>query len=348
MKRSKFTPLPSASELKMMHPTPEAIVEQVTAARLEISDIIHGRDDRLLLVVGPCSIHDSKSAIEYAKRLKQLADKHKDSLCIVMRTYFEKSRTSIGWKGFLYDPHLDGSNNFNLGLQEARSLLIQINQLGVRTGCEFLDINTANYFNDLVSWATIGARTSESPVHRALASGLAMPIGIKNGTSGNIDISINGVLSAKHSHQYIASNEHGRCGLISTSGNNDCHVILRGGASGPNYNHSIIQNTSIKLHKHNLTPKLMIDCSHDNSGKNHEKQLEVAMDIIDQIHNHDAPIFGVMLESFLNPGRQDFFEKNAIQFGKSITDPCLGWEQTKNIINEFAKAKALNLFKDVT
>src|SRR5206468_10772944 len=275
----------------------------VGRAREEVIRVLTGEDDRLLVVVGPCSIHDPAAGLDYARRLKQAADELRRDLRLVMRVYFEKPRTTVGWKGLINDPHLDGSFAINEGLRLARRLLLDLVELGLPSGCEFLDPITPQFISDLVIWGAIGARTTESQVHRELASGLSMPVGFKNGTDGGVQIAIDAVRAAKHPHQFLGVTEQGLCAIVATSGNPDCHVILRGGASGSNYDAVSVQKTTAALADAKLPPRLMIDTSHGNSDKDYRRQPVASHDIAEQVAHGDAAIFGVMMESFLVEGR---------------------------------------------
>jgi 3-deoxy-7-phosphoheptulonate synthase len=312
--------------------------ETVTRARREIGRILGGDDDRLVVIVGPCSIHDPAAALEYARRLKTLADEHAHDLLIVMRVYFEKPRTTVGWKGLINDPHLDGTFAINEGLRRARRLLLDLAERGLPAGCEFLDPISPQFTSDLVSWGAIGARTTESQVHRELASGLSMPVGFKNGTDGGVQIAIDAVRAARHPHQFLGVTEQGLCAIVATRGNPDCHVILRGGASGSNYDAVSVQKTAAALVDAGLPARLMIDTSHGNSDKDYRRQPVAASDIAEQVAHGEASIFGVMMESFLVDGRQDLKDKAALRYGQSITDACMGWEMTVPVLAELAKA----------
>jgi 3-deoxy-7-phosphoheptulonate synthase len=310
--------------------------ETVARGRAEVAGILRGEDDRLVVVVGPCSIHDPAAGLEYGRRLKALADTHAADLCLVMRVYFEKPRTTIGWKGLINDPRLDGSFAINEGLRAARHLLVDLAGLGLPVGGEFLDPISPQFTSDTVSWGAIGARTTESQVHRELASGLSMPIGFKNGTDGGIHIAIDAVRSAAHPHRFLGVTEQGLCAIVATRGNADCHVILRGGESGPNYGAPFVQKTASALRAAGAIPRLMIDTSHGNSGKDYRRQPGVAHDIATQLGEGETAIFGVMMESFLAEGRQDL--SATLCYGQSITDACLGWETTVPVIAELAGA----------
>ena len=319
-------------------PLTEQGSETVTRTRAEIARIIQGQDDRLLVVVGPCSIHDPAAALDYAQRLKELAAELAAELCVVMRVYFEKPRTTIGWKGLINDPCLDGSFRINDGLRLARRLLCDLAELGLPAGSEFLDPIIPQFTSDLLSWGTIGARTTESQVHRELASGLSMPVGFKNGTDGNVRIAIEAVRSSMHPHRFLGVTEQGLCGIVATRGNPDCHVILRGGQSGPNYDAASVRTTVASLAEAGLTPRLMIDTSHGNSGKDHMNQPLVAADVASQIAGGESGIFGIMMESFFREGRQDLVEPAKLQYGLSVTDACMSWEMTVPLICAFSEA----------
>jgi 3-deoxy-7-phosphoheptulonate synthase len=312
--------------------------ETVSRGREAVSRILNGRDDRLVIVVGPCSIHDPVAALDYARRLHALARELADDLCIVMRVYFEKPRTTVGWKGLINDPHLDGSFAVNEGLRRARRLLLDLADLGLPAGCEFLDPISPQFTSDLVTWGAIGARTTESQVHRELASGLSMPVGFKNGTDGGVQIAIDAVRSSAHPHSFLGVTEQGLCAIVSTRGNTDCHVILRGGASGPNHDAGSVQKTVTALRDAGLAPRLMIDTSHGNSDKDHRRQPVVAREIAGQVAQGEDGIFGVMMESFLVDGRQDLRDLARLVYGQSVTDPCMGWEMTVPVLRELAAA----------
>ena len=317
-------------------PLGERGAETVARGRADVARILRGEDDRLVVVVGPCSIHDPVAGLEYGRRLKALADTHAADLCLVMRVYFEKPRTTVGWKGLINDPRLDGSFAINDGLRAARHLLVDLAALGLPVGCEFLDPISPQFTSDTVSWGAIGARTTESQVHRELASGLSMPIGFKNGTDGGIHIAIDAVRSAAHPHRFLGVTEQGLCAIVATRGNGDCHVILRGGESGPNYGAPFVQKTASALRAAGATPRLMIDTSHGNSGKDYRRQPAVAHDLATQLAEGETAIFGVMTESFLEEGRQDL--SASLRYGQSVTDACLGWEATVPLIAELAEA----------
>ena len=307
-------------------------------ARRAVHDILRGADERLLVVVGPCSIHDYAAAVDYAGRLKPAAERLSHDLAIVMRVYFEKPRTTVGWKGFINDPRLDETFDINEGVRLARKLLREINELGVPCGTEFLDLISPQYLADLIAWGAIGARTTESQVHRELASGLSMPVGFKNGTDGTVQVAIDGVRSSAHPHHFMSVTKQGVAAFVSTNGNPDCHVILRGGSQGPNYDAASVQRAVDQLRKDGLPPYVMVDCSHANSGKDHEKQPGVVQIVAEQIANGNRAIFGLMLESFLVGGRQDHDRGKALTYGQSITDRCMSWEHTEPLFTVLAEA----------
>ncbi len=318
-------------------PVPMAVASEVLAARRAIHRVLHGADDRLVVVVGPCSIHDRDAALEYAGRLAALRPALADALVLVMRVYFEKPRTTVGWKGLINDPFLDESFAINDGLRLAREILLSINTLGVPAGTEYLDMITPQYVSDLVSWGAIGARTTESQVHRELASGLSCPVGFKNGTDGEVKIAIDAVKAAAAPHRFLGATKGGHSAILETTGNEDCHVILRGGQV-PNYDAASVDRVGAMLTQSGLAARLMIDCSHANSGKRHERQIEVAADVAAQVAAGDGRIVGAMLESHLQPGRQDLLPGKPLAYGISITDACLGWEDTAGVLRRLADA----------
>ncbi len=327
--------IPPAILMEEIHPGDDAIT-RIADARRQISDIVHGKNDRLVVVVGPCSIHDPDAAIDYAQRLKVLRDQHLDDLFIVMRTYFEKPRTTVGWKGLINDPNLDDSFDINHGLRVARGLLSSLAELDLPAGTEFLDPISPQFVADLVSWGAIGARTTESQVHRELASGLSMPVGFKNGTRGTIVIAVDAVKAARNPHHFLSVTKQGLSAIVATKGNLDCHVILRGGAGKPNYYDEDVSETVQMLDDAGLEARLMIDCSHANSGKDHEKQAGVAGAVGAQVAEGSTKVFGVMLESFLQGGRQSNGPGVELQYGQSITDACMSWDVTVPVIEGLA------------
>jgi len=322
-------------------PVSDAQNETIFAGRREIERIIAGEDDRLVVIVGPCSIHDPEAGLEYAQRLAPLRERYADDLAIVMRVYFEKPRTTVGWKGLINDPELDGSFAIRNGLRKARGFLLDVTNLGLPTGSEFLDPIMPQFYADLVSWGAIGARTSESQVHRELASGLSMPVGFKNGTYGTVQMAIDAIGAAAGEHHFLSVTKQGIAGIVATQGNPYCHVILRGGTSGPNYDAESIEGVSNLLTSSSLPDRIMVDCSHANSGKNHEKQPGVAEDLAEQVAEGNRAIFGLMMESFLLDGNQKHSQsqgREGLVYGQSITDKCMSWERTEPIFDQLAEA----------
>ena len=305
--------------------------------RQAIHRILHGADDRLLVITGPCSIHDVKAAKEYAGRLKVVKDTLAAELLIVMRVYFEKPRTTVGWKGLINDPRLDGSFSINDGIRIARELLLEINELGVPAGCEFLDMITPQYIADLVSWGAIGARTTESQIHRELASGLSCPVGFKNGTDGNIKIAVDAIRAAQAPHHFLSVTKDGHSAIVSTAGNEDCHIILRGGKQ-PNFDAASVDDAGRGLAEAGLAQRLMIDFSHANSSKSAQKQVDVGADVARQVAGGEDRIFGIMLESHLKAGRQDLQPGKPLVYGQSITDGCISWEDSRQLFDTLAEA----------
>ncbi len=334
-------PLVPPAILMEEHAASEHVTGVVVQGRQEVIRILRGEDDRLLVVVGPCSIHDPVAGLDYARRLVKLADELRDELCIVMRVYFEKPRTIDGWKGLINDPGLDGSFAINQGLRMARRFLLDLLDLGLPAGTEFLDPITPQFIADLISWGAIGARTSESQVHRELASGLSMPVGFKNGTDGTVQVAIDAIRSSADPHHFLSVTKQGVAAIVATMGNSDCHAILRGGSSGPNFGRSAVKDVTDALEGAGLPRKVMIDCSHANSGKRHEVQSEVAHDVAGQVAEGSREIFGVMLESFLEDGNQKHSQESGadgLVYGQSITDACMGWERTVPVLEELAGA----------
>ena len=319
------------------HPATPRTRRTVVAARDAIHRILHGSDDRLVVVIGPCSIHDTEAAMEYARKLAAELPRLADDLEIVMRVYFEKPRTTVGWKGLINDPHLDGSFAINEGLRLARRLLVEINELGVPAGCEFLDVTTPQYIADLVSWGAIGARTTESQIHREMTSGLSCPVGFKNGTDGNLKIAVDAVMAAAHSHHFLAVTKAGQSAIATTAGNPDCHVVLRGG-SAPNYDAAGIEAAAAALTKAGFMPAIMVDASHANSSKDPANQPRVVDEIAAQVAGGDRRIIGVMIESHLVAGRQDHVPGTPLTYGQSITDGCIGWDDSVRALNRLAEA----------
>jgi 3-deoxy-7-phosphoheptulonate synthase len=318
-------------------PASDRAAEATFQGRQAIHKILHGADDRLVVVIGPCSIHDTEAALDYARRLKAQRDRLSADLEVVMRVYFEKPRTTVGWKGLINDPRLDGSFSINEGLRLARQLLWQLNELGLPCATEFLDTITPQYTADLIAWGAIGARTTESQIHRELASGLSCPVGFKNGTDGNVRIAVDAIRAAASPHHFLSVTKAGHSAIVSTEGNEDCHVILRGG-KGPNYDAASVEAVCQELAKAGLAARLMIDFSHANSSKQYKLQMDVAKDVAAQMSAGDDRIFGVMVESHINEGRQDLVPGKPLNYGQSITDPCLGWEDSLALLDVLAEA----------
>lgn len=312
-------------------PLSEAAVQTTFECREAIHRVLHDADDRLVVVIGPCSIHEPKSALEYARKLLVEREKYKDTLEVVMRVYFEKPRTTVGWKGLINDPNLDQTFDINKGLRTARQLLLEINEMGLPAAVEFLDVISPQYIADLVSWGAIGARTTESQVHRELASGLSCPVGFKNGTDGNVKIAIDATLAARRPHHFLSVTKSGHSAIVSTVGNEDCHVILRGGKA-PNYDAASVAAAADQIGKAGLPQRVMVDASHANSEKNPERQVPVCENIAQQLADGDDRIFGVMVESHLVGGRQDLIEGQALTYGQSITDGCIDWAQSEAVL----------------
>jgi len=339
-----ITVLPPPEHLIRFFPIRGTAVEQLIGqTRRNIHRILQGQDDRLLVVIGPCSIHDPAAALDYARRLQPLREQHRDTLEIVMRVYFEKPRTTVGWKGLINDPYLDGSFRIDEGLRIARQLLIEINRLGLPAGSEFLDVISPQYIGDLISWGAIGARTTESQVHRELASGLSAPIGFKNGTDGNIRIASDAILAAARGHHFLSVHKNGQVAIVQTKGNPDCHLILRGGKT-PNYDAASVAAASAELQAAQIPARLMVDCSHANSSKQHQRQIAVAADIGGQIAAGSRSIMGVMVESHLKAGAQKFTpgkdSAQALEYGQSITDACIAWDDSQQLLQGLAEAVA--------
>ena len=333
-------PLPPPRDIIAAAPADATALRAVASGRQAVHRVLHGADDRLIAVVGPCSIHDAAAALEYAGRLREAAAHHERDLVIVMRAYFEKPRTTVGWKGFINDPHLDGSFAIADGLRLARGLLLDINRLGLPCGSEFLDLLSPQYVSDLIAWGAIGARTTESQTHRQLASGLSCPVGFKNGTDGSIRVAVDALRAAAAPHAFIGIDKDGQGAIFETAGNEDCHIILRGGPR-PNHDAASVEAACRELAQAGLAPHLMIDLSHANAEKHHERQLAVGQAVAAQLAAGDARITGVMIESHLSPGRQDLVAGQPLARGVSITDACLGWEDTEHLLATLAEAVRL-------
>jgi 3-deoxy-7-phosphoheptulonate synthase len=335
---AEFTPLVSPRELKTSLALGDEVRDLVLSSRDAIRDLVHGRDQkRLMVVVGPCSIHDPDTAFEYAARLRRVAADTREHLFIVMRAYFEKPRTVVGWKGLINDPHLDGSSDLPLGLSLARSVLLHIGDLGLPCGTEFLDPVVPQYVGDLVTWAAIGARTTESQTHRQMASGLSMPVGFKNSTDGSLQNALNALISARHAHAFLGINAEGATSVVKSTGNPDGHVVLRGGGGHSNYHPKDIAGAVELVQKENIRRGVMVDCSHDNSGKDHTKQAAIFRQIVQAFGDGQRAILGMMIESNLRPGKQAWQAGKALDPGVSITDSCIGWEETEDLLLEAAE-----------
>ena len=319
-------------------PISEEVSNLIAKTRLAAGNIVKGEDDRLLVIVGPCSIHDPDAALDYGGRLVKVADRLQDDLVIIMRVYFEKPRTKVGWKGLINDPHLDNSFKINVGLHIARKLLVDLGDIGLPAGSEFLDTITPQFIADLVSWGAIGARTTESQVHRELASGLSMPVGFKNGTDGNIQIAIDAIGAAQSPHHFLSVTKQGISAIVATTGNDCCHLILRGASSGPNFSEAAIKAATKKLRAADVAARVMVDFSHGNSSKDHTRQVVVAEDVCRQLADGSKRICGVMIESNLKAGKQALKDAASLEYGLSVTDACLSWEMTEPVLESLAEA----------
>jgi 3-deoxy-7-phosphoheptulonate synthase len=326
--------LPTPAGVKAALPLSERLEDQITDSRRIIEDILDRKDPRKLVIVGPCAVYDPEATLEYARRLKSLADEVKHSLLIVMRVYFEKPRTTTGWKGLINDPRLDDSFHVEEGLFVARRLLMEVAELGLPIATEALDPIVPQYIGDLISWTAIGARTVESQTHREMASGLSSPVGFKNGTDGNVLIAINGIVSAAHPHRFLGINQHGQCAVVQTRGNKYGHIVLRGSKT-PNYGESHISATAALLERNGISPNIIVDCSHGNSNKDHTRQAAVFREVLEQAQRGDSPIVGWMLESNLHEGRQEL-GNGELRYGVSITDACISWEETEQLLRQAA------------
>jgi len=333
LKVTSVSPIIAPEELKQVFPLSEKSAEFVTRSRAQIQDILWNRDPRLMAVVGPCSIHDPDAALDYARRLAKLSKEIEDQILVVMRVYFEKPRTTVGWKGLINDPDLNGTHQISKGLGVARRLLCKVNDLGLPVATEMLDPITPQYMADLLSWGAIGARTTESQVHREMASGLSFPVGFKNGTDGSLQIALDAMQAALHSHSFLGISREGRAAIVTTTGNQDVHIVLRGGNSGPNYSSADIADTMERLTKVGLQTGIMVDCSHANSNKNHEKQVEVLEDVMAQIKGGSNKLAAVMIESNIEAGNQPMCDDPAdLKYGVSITDKCVDWGTTETML----------------
>ena len=327
-------PLPTPVEFIEKFPITPQVVQLVADGREEIARILRGEGDRLLVIAGPCSIHDVESGLEYATRLKKLADAVQDRILVVMRVYFEKPRTTVGWKGLIYDPHLNGSFDITTGLGMAREFLLRVSDLGLLSAIEFVDPITPQYVADLISWAAIGARTAESQTHRQMASGLSMPVGLKNGTGGSVQLAVDGVVAAQAKQAFLGVDANGRASTVVTKGNPDCHIVLRGGSRGPNYDADSVADAVDRLQRAGVSTQLVVDCSHANCGRDYTKERVAFFDVLDQRISGNNNLVGVMLESHLNEGNQRLDESNpgSLSYGVSITDPCINWEETVELL----------------
>jgi 3-deoxy-7-phosphoheptulonate synthase len=335
---ARLRPLIPPAVLLEEQPLTPAAEQTVVAARAAVAGTVSGTDPRLLCIVGPCSIHDPAAALEYAERLMPVAARLSDALVVVMRVYFEKPRTTVGWKGLINDPALDGSFAINKGLRTARGLLLSLAERGMPAATELLDTITPQFVADLLSWSAIGARTTESQVHRQLASGLSMPVGFKNGTDGRVQIALDAIEAARHPHHFLSVTKQGLSAIVETRGNPDCHLILRGGDGGPNYARPFVDDASQRLEKAGLPKRVLVDCSHGNSGKDPQRQAAVVESVAAQLREGSSALLGVMLESHLVAGRQNLVPGTPLLYGQSITDACLGWEQTVPLLEELAAA----------
>ena len=333
-----IAPLPAPKHMQETLPLPQETGQMVLQARQAIRNILHGQDThRLAVIIGPCSIHDPEAAIQYAEQLKQVADRVRDHLLVILRTYFEKPRTTVGWKGLINDPKLDGSCDIGAGFELARSILLKINQLGMPCATEFLDPVTPQYISDLISWSAIGARTTESQTHREMASGLSMPVGLKNGTDGGLQVALNAMIAARHPQSFIGINAEGLTSIIKTNGNPDRHLVLRGGGGKVNYNPEDISEAVRCLAKEDICRPVMVDCSHGNSEKDHTRQVPVAQSVVNQFTEGQTAIMGLLIESNLNPGNQKWEAGKSLDWGVSITDACIGWEDTEHLLDELVE-----------
>lgn len=330
-------PLPPPSEVKQRLTLTPVAAETVLDGRAAIRDALHGRDmERLVVIVGPCSIHDPAAALDYAERLRAVAEATRERLVLVMRTYFEKPRTTVGWKGLINDPHLDGSCDLPAGLEMARRILLEINGMGIACAGEMLDPIVPQYIGDLLSWVAIGARTTESQTHREMASGLSMPVGFKNGTDGGLKVALNAMISARHPHSFLGIDHHGAVSVVQTTGNPDRHIVLRGGEGATNYGPTAIAAAAAMVAEEGIARPIMIDCSHDNSGKDHQRQGAVCRAVRDQVRAGERRVVGLMLESNLSPGKQNWMPDGRLAYGVSITDACIGWDETAALLYELA------------
>ena len=334
----QFKPLATPDQLKQQYPETDEAAHVVAEARRQIENILVGRDSRRMVITGPCSLHDEEATLDYARRLHMVQKEVVGQILIVMRAYFEKPRTTLGWKGMLYDPHLDGSYDIETGFKTSRNLLLEIAKIGLPTATEFLDPIVPQFLADLVCWAAIGARTAESQIHRQMASGLSMPIGFKNATDGNLGIPMDAIKSAQSPHSFLGIDRNGQAIIAETKGNRYGHLVMRGGSGGPNYASEYVAFAEVLLKKAHIPTGMVIDCSHANSYKNHKRQREALFDIADQIRSGNRSIAGVMLESFINEGKQSIGAAGVLKYGTSLTDSCIGWNETEELIRFMAEA----------
>jgi len=334
----QFRPLSTPDQLKQAFPETEEVAGVVAASRRQIEEILIGQDRRRIVITGPCSLHDEEATLDYARRLQKVQKDLAGQVLIVMRAYFEKPRTTLGWKGMLYDPHLDGSYDIETGLGTSRKLLLEIATIGLATATEFLDPIVPQYLADLVGWAAIGARTTESQIHRQMASGLSMPIGFKNATDGNLGVSMDAIKSAQSPHSFLGIDRNGQVIIAETKGNRYGHLVMRGGTGGPNFGSEYVAFAEVLLKKAHVPTGMVIDCSHANSHKNHKRQREALFDIADQIRSGNRSISGIMLESFINEGKQSIGAAGVLKYGTSLTDACIGWNETDELIRYLAEA----------
>lgn len=332
----QFKPLTAPETLKVDLPETEAAAHLVAQSRRQVEQILCRVDKRRMIIVGPCSLHDEEATLDYARRLHKAQKGCSEQVLIIMRAYFEKPRTTLGWKGMLYDPHLDGSYDLDLGIRKSRKLLCEIAEIGVPCATEFLDPIVPQYLADMITWAAIGARTTESQIHRQMASGLSMPIGFKNATDGNISVAMDAIKAASNPHSFLGIDRKGQVIVAETNGNKYGHLVMRGGTAGPNYSSEYVAFAEVLLSKANLTTGLVVDCSHANSHKNYKRQHEVLLDVADQIQLGNTSIAGVMLESFINEGRQSIGAAGGLNYGTSLTDSCIGWDETEELIGRLA------------
>lgn len=334
----QFKPLTPPEKLKADFPETEAAAHLVAVSRRQVEEILRRDNKRRMVIVGPCSLHDEEATLDYARRLLKVQKGVGEQLLIIMRAYFEKPRTTLGWKGMLYDPHLDGSYDLDLGIRKSRKMLYEIAEIGMPCATEFLEPIVPQYLADLITWAAIGARTTESQIHRQMASGLSMPIGFKNATDGNIEVALDAIKAASNAHSFLGIDRNGQVIIAETKGNKYGHLVMRGGTNGPNYSSEYVAFAEVLLDKGDVNNGMIIDCSHANSYKNHKRQREALLDVADQIQLGNTSIAGVMLESFINEGKQSIGSAGGLKYGTSLTDACIGWDETEELIQALADA----------